>query len=135
MPIYIPLGSKYTHEQALDFIKIIASVIHSELPNLTSMERLPEHRYKKVYLDCYQNRIGQTVAAPYCVRPKDGAPVSAPLLWEELNSDFTPCDFNIKNILPRIEKIGDIWAGVLGPGINMKKCINYLTKTFNLINE
>jgi bifunctional non-homologous end joining protein LigD len=121
--IYIPLGAKYTYEQSLDFVKIIATLINMKQPDLTSLERSPDKRHKKVYLDCYQNRIGQTVAAPYCIRPRRGAPVSTPLQWEELEKDFLPADFNIKNIFQRLEYVGDIWKGVLGTGIDLEKCL------------
>jgi len=124
--IYIPLGAKYTYEQALDFIKIIAKLINMRRPDLTSLERSPDKRHKKVYLDCYQNRIGQTVAAPYCIRPRKGAPVSTPLLWKELDKNFRPSDFNIKNIFHRLDRIGDIWKEVLGNGIDLEKCIEKL---------
>lgn len=124
--IYIPLGAKYTYEQALDFVKIIAKLINMRQPNLTSLERSPDKRHKKVYLDCYQNRIGQTVAAPYCIRPRKGAPVSTPLQWKELDKNFRPTDFNIKNIFHRLDHIGDIWKEVLGTGIDLEKCLEKL---------
>jgi len=124
--IYIPLGTKYTYEQALDFVKIIAKLINIRQPDLTSVERSPDKRHKKVYLDCYQNRIGQTVAAPYCIRPRKGAPVSTPLQWKELDKNFKPADFNIKNIFHRLDHLGDIWKGVLGTGIDLEKCLEKL---------
>ena len=124
--IYIPLGAKYTYEQALDFVKIIAKLINMRQPDLTSLERSPDKRHKKVYLDCYQNRIGQTVVAPYCIRPRKGAPVSTPLQWKELDKNFRPADFNIKNIFHRLDRIGDIWKEVLGTGIDLEKCLEKL---------
>ena len=124
--IYIHLAAKYTFEQSLDFMKIVATILNSRLPDLTSSDRSPDKRHGKVYLDCYQNRIGQTVAAPYCIRPRKGAPVSTPLFWEELDGNLNPGDFNIKNIFTRIDKTGDIWEGVLGPGVDMEQCIDKL---------
>jgi bifunctional non-homologous end joining protein LigD len=133
--IYIPLGGQYTFDQALDFVKIIALVINSRLPDLTSIERSPAKRHGKVYLDCYQNRSGQTVAAPYCIRPIKGANVSTPLLWDELQGDLDPGDFNIGNIFARLDKVGDIWKGVLGPGIDMGKCIDRLKEILKEPNQ
>ncbi|MCL6088368.1 MAG: non-homologous end-joining DNA ligase [Actinobacteria bacterium] len=128
--VYLPLGAKYTYEQTLDFTKILAKSVNISLPELTSIERSPEKRNKKIYLDCYQNRIGQTVAAPYCIRPIPGAPVSTPLLWKELERDIKPSDFTIKNIFSRLDEIGDIWKGVLGQGINLEKCIKKLSAKY-----
>jgi len=131
MHIYIPLGAEYTFEQALEFIKLIAKAVNLLIPQITSLERHPQKRQKKVYLDCYQNKFGATVAAPYCVRPKKGAPVSTPLKWEELFSKFVPQDFNIKNIFSRLDKIGDIWKGVLGDPVDIIRCTDEILRKFN----
>ncbi len=118
--------------RCLDFTKIIANIIQLKIPELTSTERLPSKREAKVYIDCYQNRIGQTMAAPYCIRPREGAPVSTPLLWEELNEKLSPANFTIKNIFKRLDKIGDLWKGVLGTGINIEKCIDKISEKYDL---
>lgn len=70
-----------------------------------------------------QNRIGQTLAAPYSVRPKPGATVSTPLEWSEVNSKLHPSQFTIKNALQRFEKKGDLWAPVLSKGADIKKIL------------
>ncbi len=126
--IYLPLNAKYSYDIVLDFMKLIARLINSKLPEITSLERSPEKRHNRVYLDCYQNRIGQTVAAPYCIRPRKGAPVSTPLLWEELGRPFKPADFDMRNIFSRLEKIGDIWEKVLGKGIDLEKALERIEK-------
>jgi bifunctional non-homologous end joining protein LigD len=128
--IYIPLGARYTYSQALDFIKIIAKIINKTIPDITSLERQPEKRHNKVYLDCYQNKAGATVAAPYCVRPKEGAPVSTPLKWTELNKDITPKDFHINNIFRRLARVGDLWKGTLGPAVDIYSCLKKIQKEY-----
>ncbi|MDP4196506.1 MAG: DNA ligase, partial [Bacteroidota bacterium] len=80
----------------------------------------------KVYLDYLQNRSGQTIAAPYSVRPKPGATVSAPLNWDEVKPGLDPMKFNIKTMPERIEKLGDIFKGVLGTEINLIKSLKDL---------
>jgi len=121
--IFIALEAKYSYEVALDFIKLLARLVNKRLPDITSLERSPEKRHNRVYLDCYQNRIGQTIAAPYCVRPRAGATVSAPLYWEELKKPFKPSDFTMQNIFKRLKKTGDIWQKVLGRGTDIENII------------
>ncbi|HEX7560967.1 MAG TPA: hypothetical protein VF347_02135, partial [Candidatus Humimicrobiaceae bacterium] len=75
---------------------------------------------------CYQNRKGQTVAAPYCIRPRPGAPVSTPLHWEELGQNIQPKDLNMKNIFSRLNKTGDIWNSIFEKNIDMEDCIKKL---------
>ncbi len=126
--IYIPLGAKYGFDEACDFTKLLCYYIHEKLPKLTSMERAVKSRKGKIYLDYLQNRRGQTLAAPYCVRPKPGATVSAPLAWKEVKSGLQLLDFTIKTMPARIQKIGDLFTPVLGKGINMETAIDNLSK-------
>jgi len=125
--VYIPLNAKYDYDQAKSFAEIIANLVHQRLPKTTSVERSTSKRKRKVYLDFLQNRMAQTIAAPYCVRPRPGASVSTPLLWEEVQKGISPQDFTIYNILDRITKHGDIFKPVLGKGINIESLIDKLT--------
>lgn len=131
--ILIPLGAKYTYEQTKQFAEILARIVAKELPHTTSVLRNPEKREKKIYIDFLQNRVGQTITAPYSLRPVPFAPVSTPLEWNELTASLHPTDFTIKNIFRRLGRKGDIWKGLLGhKGINMLKSLDILHKEFPL---
>ena len=108
--IYIPLGAKYSYDQSAQFAELIATIINNRLPDITSTERSPAKRQKKVYLHYLQNRRGQTVAAPYSLRPRPQAPVSTPLQWREVTKRLNPIRFNIKTIQKRIDKLADVSA-------------------------
>jgi bifunctional non-homologous end joining protein LigD len=97
---------------------------------VTSMDRNPARRRKKIYLDYMQNRRGQTLAAPYCVRPRRGAPVSMPLTWRELKQGLKPGDFNLRNALSRMQKGSDPWSKILGPPVDLTKCAKLLQKKY-----
>lgn len=125
--ILVPLGAKYTFEQTRQFAEILARRVSLELPKTTSVVRDPKKREKKIYVDFLQNRIGQTISAPYCVRPVPKACVSTPLKWDELKTDFIPQDFTIKNIFERLEKNGDVWKDFSShKGIDMLKSLDLL---------
>ncbi len=128
MHIYLPLGAKYSYDEARDFTKLLCYYVHEMLPGFTSMERNTMKRKDKIYLDFLQNRRGQTLAAPYCVRPKPGATVSAPLHWEEVKSGLRLSDFNIKTMPDRITEIGDIFKKVLGDGLDMQAALTKLNE-------
>ena len=124
--IYVPLGASYTYEQATQFAKVVNLLVHARLPESTSVERNPEKRRGRVYLDYLQNSRGQTLAAPYCVRPRKGAPVSTPLMWEEVDEKLDPGSFTMKSTAKRLQRVGDLWKGVLGPGVDMGVCLERL---------
>jgi bifunctional non-homologous end joining protein LigD len=59
-----------------------------------------------VYLDYLQNRHGQLLVTPFSVRPLPGAPVSMPLLWDEVNPGLEMSAFTIRSAIGRMEKLG-----------------------------
>jgi bifunctional non-homologous end joining protein LigD len=122
--IYIPLGGKYTYEQSKEFGRLIATLVHDELPKFTSIERIISNRKGKMYIDFLQNRPHATIAAPYSLRPKPGAPVSMPLHWDEVKKGLKITDFNIFNAIERMQSEGDIFKPVLGKGIDLLKVLN-----------
>lgn len=124
--IGVPTGAKYDFDQVRELAEAICRIVAKKYPATTSVERNPNRRKKKIYLDFMQNRRGQTLAAPYCVRPRKGAPVSMPLQWKELRPGLRPEQFNINNALSRIKRHPDPWKGVLGPAIDLAKCLKKL---------
>jgi bifunctional non-homologous end joining protein LigD len=118
LQIYVPLKPRYTYSQVRDIIGFICKLIQERVPSITTMERMVAKRAAAtVYLDYLQNLWGKTINAPYTVRPVAGACVSTPLTWEEvLSGHISPGDFTIKNIMARLEKVGDLFAPVLTEG-------------------
>ncbi len=72
----------------------------------------------KVYVDFLQNGRGKLIAAPFSVRPRARAPVSMPLAWRHVTKRLDPARWNIETAKPRIEREGDPFVGVLGPGVD-----------------
>ncbi len=121
--IYVPLAAKYDYEIVKNFAQLVAQHVNDKLPDTTSILRMPQKRKKKIYLDFLQNRRGQTLAAPYSVRPRPGATVSTPLEWSEVNAKLDPANYTIHNTLARLDKKGDLWKPVIGKGANLEKAI------------
>jgi bifunctional non-homologous end joining protein LigD len=121
--ICIPLGAKYTYDQSRQLAELIANLVHHEVPSITSVERSPAKRRRKVYLDYLQNSKGQTVACVYSARPKPGATVSTPLFWEEVKKGLSPANFTIKNLFERLKTEGDLFKPVYKKGIDLRKTL------------
>ncbi len=131
--IYIPLGAKYTYHDSKEFGRRIAKIVHAELPEFTSIERKTADRGGQMYIDFLQNRPQATVAGPYSLRPKPGAPVSMPLFWEEVKKGLKITDYNMRNAVSRLRSEGDIFKGVLGKGIDMEKAIRKIESVFGAL--
>jgi bifunctional non-homologous end joining protein LigD len=124
--IYVPLGARYDYEQVKNFCHLLMTLVHNELPEITSLERSPAKRTKLIYLDYLQNRVGQTIAAPYSLRPTEEASVSTPLLWSEVKKGLDPKKFTIKTIDKRLKRHGDLFASMLKEKVDLKKAIKCL---------
>lgn len=124
--VYIPLAAKYNYDAVKIFAELLANEIHKRLPDITSLERSIKKRNHKIYIDFLQNRKGQTLAAPYSVRPKTGATVSTPLEWSEVNDTLSPSQFTIENVIERFKEKGDLWKPVLGKGADIKNILKKL---------
>jgi bifunctional non-homologous end joining protein LigD len=121
--IYIPLDGKYSYDQSRMLAQLVVQMVQRELSTFTSIERSPAKRKGKIYLDFLQNKTTQTIAAPYSLRPKPGAPVSTPVHWDEVKPGLKIKDHNIHNIMQRVEAIGDIFQPVLQKGIDLRKVL------------
>lgn len=119
--IYIPLGGKYLYNESRLIAQIIATEVHNRIPSITSIERSPAKRKRKVYIDFLQNRQGQTIAAPYSIRPKPKATVSTPLHWEEVKKGLLPEKYTIETIIDRLQGEGEIFSPVLKKSAITKK--------------
>jgi bifunctional non-homologous end joining protein LigD len=96
-----------TYAQSRAFGELIARLILRKLGETVTITRQVMKRGVKVYLDYLQNRHGQTIVAPFSVRPLPGATVSMPLLWSEVNESLDPREFTIRNAVERMEKLGE----------------------------
>src|SRR5678816_3267734 len=104
--VMVPLGRQLTYAQSRTLGELLARVMLRELGDIATITRHVTKRGDKVYLDYLQNRHGQLIVAPYSVRPLQGASVSMPLLWEEVNQSLDPRDFTIKTAIERMERLG-----------------------------
>lgn len=116
MHIYIKVGAKYNYEQIKSLAKILVTIINKRIPKITTIERITSKRGSAVYLDYLQNNPGQTLASVYSVRPVEGALVSTPLEWGEVNEKLSPELFNIKNVPDRLLEKGDLFSPLFKSG-------------------
>jgi bifunctional non-homologous end joining protein LigD len=103
--VVVGLAPKYTYAQAKMFSELVAEIVVRRMPKIATINRNPRTRQGKVYIDYLQLGHGKTIAAPFSVRPLDGAPVSAPMKWTELKPALDPSVYNIKTIVPRMARL------------------------------
>ncbi|MGH7432778.1 MAG: DNA ligase D, partial [Candidatus Methylomirabilales bacterium] len=121
--VLVPLGARYTHEEARTFGRLLALLGVEAAPDLATLARPIRAREGKVYIDFVQNGHGRTIVAPFSVRPLPGAPASCPLQWEQVTSRLDPGRFTIKTMPAHLEKTGDPLAPILTGSIDMAAAI------------
>jgi bifunctional non-homologous end joining protein LigD len=113
--VLVPIARRSTYADTYEFAERLSRALEGENPGLVTTEWLKKKR-RGVLVDHRQNGHGKTIASPYSVRPKAGAPVSTPLHWEELGEKVRPRDFGMREALARVEKHGDLFEPVLRGG-------------------
>jgi DNA ligase D-like protein (predicted polymerase)/DNA ligase D-like protein (predicted ligase) len=106
--IYVPIRSLYEQGEVMECVKNLAKT-YIETDKTTTLIMNKEKRQGKVLLDIYRNHKSQTCVAPYSTRGKKGAPISAPLFWDELDEIQTSQAYNIHTIFDKLDGRGDPW--------------------------
>ena len=125
--VMIPLGGQLEHEASKQLAELLAAMLVQDFPKLATTERVMKKRESRIYVDAYQNGPGRLIASPFCVRALPTAPVSMPLLWDEVKPGLTPRQFTIKNAIPRLEKLGDPMAKLLTQKVSIGDALAKLT--------
>jgi bifunctional non-homologous end joining protein LigD len=123
--ILVPIARRYTFADTREFSAIVANALARTHRGLVTTEWTKAKR-RGVLIDSNQNGEGKTIASVYSVRPKAGAPVSTPLRWDEVNESLDPAAFTMEAVLHRVEKHGDLFAGVLEGKQSLGKALKAL---------
>ena len=108
--VVMPLEGGTSYETGRLLAELVANLVTRSNPELATVQRVVSKRGARVYLDFLQNRRGATVASAYSVRPRTDATVSAPLRWDELETDVEPNHFSIRSMPERLKAVGDLWV-------------------------
>jgi bifunctional non-homologous end joining protein LigD len=118
--VVIPLEPRYDYDFVKNFAQLLAHRVNEIAPDDTTLERTIAKRPKgTVYLDYVQVGKGKTYVAPFSARARDGAPVSMPLRWPEVEAmrrkrapetSGEMTRWTIKNVPALIQKNGDPWS-------------------------
>jgi len=110
--VWIPVEhGRYDFSDTSAWVEKISRAVGATVPELVSWEWATKARKGRARLDYTQNASIKTLVAPYSVRPAPGAPVSAPIDWDELDDpDLRPDRWTIRDIVERVEAVGDLFA-------------------------
>ena len=113
--VLVPVERRATFGQTHELAERVSKLLASRHAGLVTAQWLKAKR-RGVFIDYHQNGAGKTIASAYSVRPKPGAPVSAPLRWDELTADLDYRELTMAVVRKRVERHGDLFAPVLAGG-------------------
>jgi bifunctional non-homologous end joining protein LigD len=109
--IVVPLDGKASYGDVWRFANAVATVLVRRDPENLTLEFSKADRGRRILVDTGRNGYSATFAATYAVRPKPGAPVSAPCTWEEIErGEIGPQTFTLRTMNDRMEKVGELWS-------------------------
>jgi bifunctional non-homologous end joining protein LigD len=119
--VIVPLAAGYSYDTVKVFAEIVARQAAGELGELATLQRtIAKRPQDAVYLDWVQVGQGKTIVSPYSLRARDGAPVSTPLKWSEVEgfarrrgvvapaNEFAK--FDLRTTPKRLQREGDLWG-------------------------
>jgi bifunctional non-homologous end joining protein LigD len=115
--VWIPVAGGLSFRDTRTWAEQLSKTIGAIVPDLVSWEWDKRERGGRARLDYTQNVHHKTLVAPYSPRAAPGAPVSAPIGWDELDDpSLRPDGFTIRTELDRVAARGDEFRAALGEG-------------------
>ncbi len=109
--IYLRIEPRWTFTDVRHAAIAFGRELGRRVPEKVTTSWWKEERGERIFVDYNQNARDRTIASAYSIRPKAGAPVSAPVAWEEL-PDVQPEDFTVETMPARFRGVGDLHAAI-----------------------
>ena len=111
--VVVPLDGRSLFGEAMAMANRMAKILCARHPDKLTQEFYKKDRKGRLYLDVMRNALGATIIAPYSLRGKPGAPLSAPIEWEEVDDPTLKANaFTLRTIRDRIAVLGDPWSNL-----------------------
>src|SRR5262249_54474472 len=112
--IAVPLDGQADYGRVARFAHGLGALLVQRHPETFTQEFYKADRGGRILVDTGRNEYSATFAAVYAVRPRPGAPVSAPCTWAEIERGAVGArTFTLRNMAARIEQVGDVWGDLL----------------------
>jgi bifunctional non-homologous end joining protein LigD len=110
--VVVPLTPRAPWKEALAFTRGMAEAMAADEPDRYTTTSVKQEREGRIFIDYLRNNREASAVAPYSTRSRPGAPVAAPVAWEELTPDLRPNGFTVENLGERLARLKDPWREI-----------------------
>jgi len=126
--VVVPTDGQASYAEVARFCERAAATLCARHPDLLTTEFYKKDRGGRLFLDTMRNALGATVVAAWSVRGRPGAPVSAPIAWDELDDDALRADsVRLRDVARRLATGGDPWAALRDEGASIAGALTRLS--------
>jgi bifunctional non-homologous end joining protein LigD len=127
--IAVPLDGRMETDQVAGFAHAVGTLLVARDTKRLTQEFHKKNRGRRILVDTGRNGYSATFAAAYAVRAKPGAPVSAPCTWAEIErGEVGPQTFTLRNMVERVEDVGDLWGDMRKRGRSLTRAVARLRR-------
>jgi len=128
--IVVPLDGATPMGEVAHFAHAVGTALTRRDPEHLTQEFSKADRGGRILVDTGRNGYSATWAAPYAVRARAGAPVSAPCTWDEIErGSVGPQTFTLRTLPARVAEVGDLWADMRPSGVSLREAHSQLRRT------
>ena len=95
--VIVPLIPQAEWPEVKDFARRFAMALAEAEPDRFTAELSKAKRKGLIFIDYLRNQRGATAIMPYSARAREGAPVAAPINWEELDEMKSGARFSVRD--------------------------------------
>jgi len=96
--VIVPLTPRAEWPQVKDFAQRFALALSEAEPERFTAALAKAKRTGRIFIDYLRNQRGATAVLPYSARAREGAPVAAPIGWEELGEMKSGARFSVRDV-------------------------------------
>jgi len=110
MHVIAPLDDAATFDEVSALGTRIGALLCRRHPEILTMEFYKKDRKDRLFVDVMRNAIGATLVAPYALRGRPGAPLSAPIEWSDVDDAALTADgIRLRDVRAWLDRRGDPW--------------------------
>jgi bifunctional non-homologous end joining protein LigD len=126
--LVVPIRRRNEWDEVKEFARAIAAAVAADAPGRYTTNISKAKRRGRILIDYLRNGRGATAVEAFSTRARSGAPVAAPIRWDELTQRMRPDRFDVRSLPRRLASLrGDPWADMTsirqGVTVKMKRAV------------